>query len=315
MLEASLAFLARHARWAMPLGLVAGLVWPALAAALKPVLAPSVVLLLLVSMLRVAPESIGAAFGRLALLGTTWLWALVVCPVLAYAAAALLALPGDLAAALTVSAAAPPLLFGAMFATVTGLNGGLALVGVIGGTLAAALTIPLLAAAIGLDLGSVSTLAFLLRSVAVVAGTAALAFAIRRMAGTARMDAHKTTFEGIGVVLMIVFAIAVMDGIAALAFADPGRLAGFVLAAFALNLTLQAATAGLFWRAGATTGATLAIVAGFRNNGLLLAILPPPVPPEIVLFVAAAQFPIYIVPSLAWSLYAKAASIDGTAKA
>jgi BASS family bile acid:Na+ symporter len=194
---------------------------------------------------------------------------------------------------------------------VTGLNAGLALVGVVGGTLAASVTLPFAAGAMGLDLGPVSTGAFLLRSIAVVGGTALLAWAIRRLAGEARMDAHKTTLEGIGVALMILFAVAVMDGVAALAFADPGRLAAFVAAAFALNLALQAATAGLFWRLGAGTAATLAIVAGFRNNGLLLAILPPPVPPEIALFVAAAQFPIYIVPSLAWPLYARAASVKG----
>jgi BASS family bile acid:Na+ symporter len=246
------------------------------------------------------------------LLALVWIWALLLCPFLAVQAGAALGLKADLASALAVGAAAPPLLFGAMFATVTGLNGGLALVGVLGGTLAAALTIPLFAAAAGLDLGDVSTGVFLLRSIVIVAGTAALAWAIRRMAGEARMTANNPALEGLGVVLMIVFAIAVMDGVTPLAFADPARLASFVACAFALNLVLQAGTAALFWRLGPNTAATLAIVAGFRNNGLLLAILPPPVPPEIVLFVAAAQFPIYIVPSLAWTLYAKAARVDGT---
>lgn len=294
----------------MPSGLVLGLAWPGLAAALAPILAPSVVLLLLVSMLRVAPSAIGAALDRWRLLGFVWVWALLVCPFLALWIGAALGLPADLEHALTVSAAGPPLLFGAMFAAVTGLNAGLALVGVVGGTLLGALTLPLVAAGAGLDLGAVSTGAFLLRSLAVIAGTAFAAWAIRRALGPARMDAHKTAFEGIGVVLMIVFAVAVMDGIAALAFAEPARLAAFVGAAFALNLALQLGTVALFWRRGVGTAATLAIVAGFRNNGLLLAILPPPIPPEIVLFVAAAQFPIYIVPSVFWPLYARAARVD-----
>jgi bile acid:Na+ symporter, BASS family len=298
----------------MPSGLVLGLAWPGLASALAPILAPSVVLLLLVSMLRVAPSAIGAALDRWRLLAFVWLWALLVCPFLALWIGAALGLPTDLDHALAVSAAAPPLLFGAMFAAVTGLNAGLALVGVVGGTLLGALTLPLVAAGAGLDLGSVSTGAFLLRSLVVVAGTALVAWAIRAAFGQARMDAHKTSFEGIGVVLMIVFAVAVMDGITALAFADPWRLASFVAAAFALNLALQLGTVALFWRQGAHTAATLAIVAGFRNNGLLLAILPPPIPPEIVLFVAAAQFPIYIVPSLFWPLYAKAARVDPAAR-
>jgi BASS family bile acid:Na+ symporter len=294
----------------MPSGLVLGLALPGLASALAPILAPSVVLLLLVSMLRVAPAAIGAALDRWRLLAVAWVWALLVCPFLALWIGAALGLPTDLDHALTVSAAAPPLLFGAMFAAVTGLNAGLALVGVVGGTLLGALTLPVVAAGAGLDLGTVSTGAFLLRSLVVVVGTAFVAWAIRRALGPARMDAHKTSFEGIGVVLMIVFAVAVMDGIAALAVTEPARLAAFVLAAFALNLVMQIATAALFWRRGTHTAATLAIVAGFRNNGLLLAILPPPIPPEIVLFVAAAQFPIYIVPSLFWPLYARAARVD-----
>jgi bile acid:Na+ symporter, BASS family len=305
-----LAFLARHARWAMPSGLAVGLAWPSLAQAIAPILAASVVLLLLVSMLRVAPAAVTAAFASWRLLGIVWGWALLVCPFLALAIGKALGLPADLASALTVAAAAPPLLFGAMFAAVTGLNAGLALVGVVGGTLLGALTLPLVASGAGLDLGAVSMVAFLLRSLAVVVGTALAAWAIRRAMGPARMEAHKTSFEGMGVVLMIVFAVAVMDGVTALAVADPVRLATFVLAAFALNLALQLGTAGLFWRRGASTAATLAIVAGFRNNGLLFAILPPPIPPEIVLFIAAAQFPIYIVPSLFWSVYARAARVD-----
>ena len=294
----------------MPSGLVLGLAWPDLASALNPILAPSVVLLLLVSMLRVAPASILAALDRWRLLVFVWAWALLLCPFLALWIGAALGLPTDLDHALAVSAAAPPLLFGAMFAAVTGLNAGLALVGVVGGTLLGAVTIPLVAAGAGLDLGSVSTGAFLLRSLVVVAGTAAVAWGIRAALGPARMEANKTRFEGIGVVLMIVFAVAVMDGIAALAVADPRRLASFVAAAFALNLVLQLGTAALFWREGAYNAITLAIVAGFRNNGLLLAILPPPIPPEILLFVAAAQFPIYIVPSLFWPVYAWAARVD-----
>lgn len=298
----------------MPAGLALGLVCPGLAAALAPILTPSVVLLLLASMLRVAPQAIFAALDRWRLLAVVWAWALLVCPFLALWTGAALGLPAELEHALAVSAAAPPLLFGAMFAAVMGLNAGLALVGVVGGTLLGALTLPLVASGAGLDLGSVSTGAFLLRSLVVVVGTALAAWAIRAALGPARMDAHKTSFEGIGVLLMIVFAVAVMDGITALAFADPWRLASFVVAAFALNLFLQLATVALFGRLGTATAATLAIVVGFRNNGLLLAILPPPVPPEIVLFVAAAQFPIYIVPSLAWAVYARAARVDGAAR-
>ena len=130
---------------------------------------------------------------------------------------------------------------------------------------------------------------------------------MRRILSEARLQANAKILEGIGVLLMIVFAIAVMDGITAIAFAEPGRLAAYVLAAFALNLGLQIGAALIFWRKGIRTAGTMAVATGFRNNALLIAILPPPTPPEILLFIAAAQFPIYIVPSLAWPLYARAA--------
>jgi predicted Na+-dependent transporter len=291
----------------MPSGLAIGILLPDLAAALKPTLSPLVVLLLLMSMLRVSPASIGAAFGRLPLLGGAWVWALLAAPFVALVIGEALHLPRDLRDALTVSAAAPPLLFGAMFAAVVGLDAGLALVTVLGGTMIAALTLPFVAALAGLDLGDVTTGEFLLRSIAIVVGTALAAWLVRRIAGEARLQANAKILEGIGVLLMIVFAIAVMDGIAALAFAEPWRLAAYIAAAFALNASLQIASAAIFWRTGKRTAGTLAVATGYRNNALLLAILPPPLPPEILLFVAAAQFPIYIVPSLAWPLYTRAA--------
>ncbi|MBL0932785.1 MAG: hypothetical protein IBJ15_22080 [Alphaproteobacteria bacterium] len=302
-----LDFLARHARWSMPSGLAIGIALPDLAAALKPILSPSVVLILLASMLRVSPASIGAAFGRLPMLGFAWVWALLAVPFITLAIGAALGLPRDLHDALTVSAAAPPLLFGAMFAAVVGLDAGLALVTVLGGTMIAALTIPLVAALAGLNLGDVTTGEFLLRSVGIIAGTAIAAYLVRRVLGEARLQANAKILEGIGVLLMIVFAVAVMDGIAAIAMAEPWRLAAFVIAAFALNLGLQAGSALIFWRKGIRTAGTMAVATGFRNNALLIAILPPPTPPEILLFIAAAQFPIYIVPSLAWKLYTRAA--------
>jgi len=105
---------------------------------------------------------------------------------------------------------------------------------------------------------------------------------------------------------MIVFAIGIMDGVARLFGEDPVYVLRFIAAAFALNMLLQLSTGLVFARFGRRAAVTIGFVAGYRNAGLLLALLPAPIDQAVTVFVAAAQFPIYILPSVLWPLYARA---------
>ena len=105
--------------------------------------------------------------------------------------------------------------------------------------------------------------------------------------------------------LMLVFAIAIMDGVTARLAADPLYVGALLAIAFLVQALLQAATAlGFLWL-GRRAAFTVGFLAGNRNMGLLLAVLPTGLHPDIVLYFALAQFPIYILPALLKPLYAR----------
>jgi BASS family bile acid:Na+ symporter len=75
-------------------------------------------------------------------------WLLLGAPLLMAAALAFLPLPGSLATALVLMAAAPPILSAAPIAMILGLDGALALVAALAATLLTPLTVPPLALAL-----------------------------------------------------------------------------------------------------------------------------------------------------------------------
>ena len=59
---------------------------------------------------------------------------------------------------------------------------------------------------------------------------------------------------------------------------------------------LGAATALVFWRAGRDAALTLALAAGLRNLGVMIAATGGQVPQLTWLYIAMAQFPVYLLP-------------------
>jgi hypothetical protein len=95
-----------------------------------------------------------------------------------------------------------------------------------------------------------------------------------------------------------------MDGIVARAEADPWKLAGFIAGSFAGMLMCNVVQAAIAWpfvdrRAALTAG----YCSGSRHNALLMAVLPVTADPDIFLFIAAVQVPIYVIPTLLQPIY------------
>ena len=61
---------------------------------------------------------------------------------------------------------------------------------------------------------------------------------------------------------------------------------------------------GFLWL-GRPAAFTVGFLAGNRNMGLLLVVLPAGLHPDIALYFALAQFPIYILPALLKPLYGR----------
>src|SRR3546814_2089916 len=112
-------------------------------------------------------------------------------------------------------AAAPPILSAAPIAMILGLDGALALVVGLIATLLTPLTVPPLAfvlLGLELDLGAME---FMARLGVVVMVAVAAAVVIRRAIGRERLPRVTRHLDGAVVIVMLVFAVAIMDGVTA----------------------------------------------------------------------------------------------------
>ena len=106
---------------------------------------------------------------------------------------------------------------------------------------------------------------------------------------------------------LVVFAVAIMDGITAAFLARPGYVLGTLAAAFAANLVLQAAGTLAFLRLGMRRALTIGLMTGNCNMGLVLVALADEASFDTVMFFALGQIPMYMLPALLMPLYRRIA--------
>ncbi len=303
LLGVFLGFLGRQAAWTLCGGVLVGLALPDLAALARPLLAPSVGLILTATLLRVDWSAMAEISRRPALVGGLVLWCMLASPIAAWFLVGLLPLPDSLATAIVLMAAAPPILGATGLAFVLGLDGALAAVAGIVSTLAAPFSVPVLALALlGLNL-EIALSEFMLRLALVIGGAAGLALAIKRLAGADWLRARARQVDGLFVLLMLVFAVAIMDGVSEVILSNPGHAALWLGAAFIANPALQALGALAFSGLGRRRALTVGLLSGNCNMGVLLAVLPPGGNFDIVLFFALAQLPMFMLPAIMTPAY------------
>ncbi|MEX2631524.1 MAG: hypothetical protein WD341_16440 [Tistlia sp.] len=302
---ALLAFLGRHGPKALFLGVFLGIALPDLASLARPLVGPSVTLLLLLALLRVEWQAMGAVVRRPLLCGGLIAWMMLASPLAMAAVLHLLPLPlpQPLVIALVLMTAAPPIVGAAAVAMLVGLDGPLAIVIALGSTLLAPLTVPPLALLL-LDLQlEVGLLELMARLALIVVPAFVGAWLLRRLAGLPRLRGLTHQIDGLVVVVMLVFAVAIMDGVTATLFTRPGTVALWLLAAFVANPTLQLVTTLAFRPLGLKRALTAGLLAGNCNMGMMLAALPSGSDYDIVLFFALAQLPMYMLPALFLPVY------------
>jgi BASS family bile acid:Na+ symporter len=141
-----------------------------------------------------------------------------------------------------------------------------------------------------------SPLALGLRLVLMLAGAACVAVAVRAIAGKVWVERQATRIDGLNVVVLFAFAVALMGDVLENTMANPLRVVGLLALSTAITFGLSALTALLFARRGAPTALPLAHAAGSRNTGLMLAAAAGAVPEVVWLYVALIQIPIYALP-------------------
>ena len=301
-----LKLLDRHATKFLAASVFLALALPALAALLRPLLAPSVWGILVLAMLRTDWAVFARHVKQPHRIAASLAWILLACPIVLWLALRGLGVESDgIALAVVLMASAPPLMSTPALALIIGLDGALALVLMLAAMVLAPLVLPfMILGLLGLEI-ELSLWEFAGRLLLMVGSAGLVAFALRRRRGAPPVAALENNANGVVVILMLVFAIAIMDGVTPRLAADPMFVAIVLALAFLVQALLQAVTAlGFLWL-GRRAAFTVGFLAGNRNMGLLLATLPAGLHPDIALYFALAQFPIYILPALLKPLYGR----------
>ena len=288
----------------LPFSLAIGIALQDLAAAFRPLVGPLAIVLLMLTLARTDWARVRLLLARPGLPLVLALVQLLVVPLIVWPIWRTLGLWPGLVAALSLSAMAPGIISAATTASFLRLDASLALLLTLFTNFIVPFTLPPLALQLlGLDL-KVSVVDLSLR-LAIIAGTAAAgAVLIRLWLGGERLRAASSTLDGLAVIVLMIFAIPLMDGIVARAAADPWKLAGFIAGSFASMLICNIAMTLLTLPfAERRTALTAGYCSGSRHNALLMAVLPVTADPDIFLFIAAVQVPIYVMPTLLQPLY------------
>jgi BASS family bile acid:Na+ symporter len=297
----ALGWLGRHGTRAIAISVFLGLALPQLAARFKPFVPEAIFALLILAFLRVDPLALRAYFVRPKLIVLATVWIMVVSPAILGALFLLLgtetALPG-LHVALVLQSSAAPIMSAPAFAALMGLDAALSLATLMLCVAVTPLTAPLFVYLFAGTALAVAPTALAAKLGMLLGGSALIAWTLRRVAGNAWIDAQRERIDGLSVVTLFVFAIAVMDGVAALLWQRPWFVLGLTLVCFVIAFGSMVATTLVFLRAGRARAFALGLSAANRNMGLMLAAMGGLLPDLTWLYMGLAQFPIYLMPQM-----------------
>ncbi|TYC52369.1 sodium:proton symporter [Rhodobacterales bacterium] len=294
-----MAWIGKHGTGALAVSIFIGLALPSLSGYLRPYLTVAVFSLLTLAFLRADGRAIRTRLRHPALLCAGLVWMMIGAPLLTYAVieiAGLRAYGPDLVLALYISTAAPPVMAAPAFIYLLGLDATLSLALAVAALIVTPLTAPfvgelILGAALPLSVGGLAKqLSFLL------AGAFLLAFLFRKIAGDERLSRCTMHISGLNVILLLLFAIAAMDGVAASFATKPFFTLGLTAVTFLLAFAQIGLTLLIFIPATREDAYAIAHTCGTRNMGLMVAAFGGTLPEFTWLWFAVGQFPIYMLP-------------------
>ncbi|HSH40548.1 MAG TPA: hypothetical protein VK973_00275 [Arenicellales bacterium] len=187
-------------------------------------------------------------------------------------------------------------IFGApAFARVMRLDTMLTLRGVLAGTLLMPLVLPLLAQIFTTRTGAFDFGGYALRFLVFIVVPLAVAgiYQSRRPAGPAPAAG---LFNRLTIFFLVLFGVAVMDGIGERFLDKPWPMLGLLGFALAVHAVFLGLSALIFLRWGGREALTAGLLSGYRNMALLLAVGGSLLPPDFVVYVALWQIPMFVTP-------------------
>jgi BASS family bile acid:Na+ symporter len=293
-----LILFSRHARPLLAAGVFLGILLPDVAQMLRPFVTPAVIGTLTGALLRLDWLRLRSLLQQPLLVAQLTFWQLVLSPLLVWLATVVTGLPPALGLALILQAAAPPIGSAAVFVMLLELDASLAMVATVAAVLLLPFTLTPLVALLADSTLQIDLLAFFLRVTLLVMIPFLLAWLLRRLLGNERLSRYDGEIGGLNVILLVIFAIGVMDGVTQRLLSDPGFVGGLLLLACLSALVLHLAAYFAFARSGLNTAVSAAVCSGNRNMGLMLAITAGSAGPAFSLYVGVAQIPMYFMPLL-----------------
>ena len=286
-------------------GLVLGLAIPELAHSVRPLLIPLLVSSLVLALLQVDlgklrdySRSYSMVLGLLFIL-------LILTPIFVTLEAKVVlvpyGLPVPIAEGMILASMAPPLLAAPAIAFLLGLDSVLALVIALVAHILTPITIALLTQWLsGYDF--VLDVFELLKRLALLIGSGFLiGLMLRRFKFVKRATESRqgtAVIDGLSVITLTLLALALMDGVTELAIMEPTFVILAFICGFILNPVLQFLGAALFVKSGFRKSLTVGLLAGYRNTGLLIAVLADSVDPMVLTFLAIVQIPTFLMPMI-----------------
>jgi BASS family bile acid:Na+ symporter len=310
VLTRTLDLIGRHATKFLGVGVLLGFAVPPLASLARPLLVPALLIPLTIAMVRLDWSAMGAYARRPLFVAAVIVWLLVISPVAMWAVLAPVPMPEALYHALVLMAAASPIISSAAIALLLGLDAALAVVVIVVSTALLPFTLPVLALGLlGLEL-QIDLPTFMLRLGAMVGGAFAAALVVRRLVPKHTIARNARVLDALSVINLVIFAVAIMDGVTAFAADRPGYVAVATAAAFAANLALQAIGTLVWAKLGMRRALTLGLMTGNCNMGLVMVALGRDASFDVIVLFAMAQLPMYMLPALLTPLYRKLAARD-----
>jgi BASS family bile acid:Na+ symporter len=300
-LAAALSWLGRQGTRAVAASIFIGIMVPPLAALLKPIFAYALFVLLCLAFLRVDPAEVRKHFSRPAIVAAAAAWMMLGTPLMIGLALVAFGMSGHLPGlyvAMILQAAAPPVISAPTLAALMGLDAALSLATLVVCTALTPLTAPIFATLFVGPSMAISPVALGAKLLALLAGATIVAALVRRFGGKEWVVRQSERIDGLSVIALFFFAVALMDGVLVAILSEPLKMFGLTVLSFALSLGLAALTAFVFARLGAGQALALGLAAGNRNMGLMLAAAGTAVPDLTWLYFAVAQFPIYLMPAM-----------------
>jgi hypothetical protein len=281
----------------LALAVISGIVIPPLAALMRPLLLPSIFFLMLLSLLAIdLPRAFTDRRADLAWLPVLGAWQLVVLPAVIGALHLYTPLGGAYSEIAFFTASACSIFGAPAFARLMGLDEALTLRGTLVSVLVMPATLPLLALAVRGSAAGFDAADYAVRIVVFLAAPMVIAAACNLRPDFAARVRRAAIVRHGGVLFLCVFAVGVMDGIGARILSRPSDMLALLGLAFAVHLAQFGTTMLVFSYRGRRFALSAALLASYRNLGLLFAVAGPMLPQGFILFVALWQVPMYLMP-------------------